>query len=395
MQRRIEARRSRGVEAAADMEAYGEVQRSVEEFRSAVGEMIKAERALLVSRMASAENFGRLTVFTIVGACVLATGFVILAARFVRSDLRRRQETESALQESFARIENLYNCAPCGYHSLDEAGKFVAINDTALQWLGYKREEVLHRMTFTDILPPESQADFRERFISFKRHGAVTDVEYEWCRKDGTRFPVLLNATAIRDPAGKYVASRATVFDLTERKRVEAERDRFFTLSRDLLCIAGIDGFFRRINPAWEQTLGYTHDEIMRQPFAELIHADDVQRTQDELERLARGHETVGFENRYRCKDGTYRWLRWNARLAPGERLVYGSAHDVTDERDSARAHPVAECRPRIAGVAARSGERRIGVVQLFRFARSPHSAPAHRRICEPAHQAFDRGARP
>ena len=67
-----------------------------------------------------------------------------------------------ALRDSFARVEDLYNSAPCGYHSLDEAGKFVAINDTALQWLGYKREEVLHRMAFTDILPPESQAAFRE-----------------------------------------------------------------------------------------------------------------------------------------------------------------------------------------------------------------------------------------
>jgi PAS domain S-box-containing protein len=282
------------------------------------------------------ETFGRWTVFTIVGASALATGFVIVAARIVRHDLRRRQETEQALQESFARVENLYNRAPCGYHSLDDAGTFVAINDTALQWLGYKREEVLGRMKFTAILTPESQAAFRARFPVFKRDGTATDVEYEWCRKDGTCFPVLLNATAIRDQAGNYVASRATVFDLTERKRAEAERDRFFTLSRDLFCIAGTDGFFKRINPAWERTLGHTNDELMQRPFAELVHSDDVQRTRNEAERLARGREIIGFENRLRCKDGSYRWMRWNARLVPAERLIYASAHDVTEQRRSA-----------------------------------------------------------
>lgn len=333
---RIEARRARGLEAAAETEAYLEGQRSVEAFSEVVGAMVADERGLLEDRLERAHKFGRLTVFTIVGASVLAAGFVAAAARIVRGDLRRRQEAELARQESFARIEDLYNRAPCGYHSLDGSGMFVAINDTALQWLGYTRDEVVGRMNYVDILAPDSRAVFQERFRVFKEKGSTIGVEYDWRRKDGTVFPVLLNATAIYDAKGNYLASRATVFDATDRKQAEAERDRFFTLSRDLLCVAGHDGYFKRINPSWEQRLGFARDEVMARPFIEWVHPDDVERTRAALERLSAGQEMIAFETRFRCKDGSFRWFSWNARQAPLENLIYASAHDVTEQRASA-----------------------------------------------------------
>jgi PAS domain S-box-containing protein len=164
----------------------------------------------------------------------------------------------------------------------------------------------------------------------------VSNVEYEWRRRDGTALHALLNATAIYDSNGKYVASRATVFDVTERKRAEAERDRFFILSRDLLCIASYDGHLKRINPSWQHTLGYTEAELLSRPYLEFVHADDRERTRAESKRLAAGSETLAFENRFRCKDGTYRWFRWSARAVPDEGLIYASAHDVTEQRADA-----------------------------------------------------------
>jgi PAS domain S-box-containing protein len=332
----IASRRAHGLNAAAETSAYLAGQRAVEAFGDVLREMAAAERRLLDDRLERVNRFGRFTIFALVGTSSLATGFVVMAARIVRSDLRRRQETERTLQESFRRVEDLYNRAPCGYHSLDESGSVIAINDTALQWLGLSREEVVNRMKFSDMLAPESLAFFQANFRSFKRSGSVTDIEYICRRKDGSQFPVLLNATAIYDAKGKYVSSRATVFNLTERKRVEAERDRFFVLSRDLLCIGGMDGYFRRVNPAWEQTLGHSRDELMARPYIEFVHTDDLERTMAQFERIAEGHETIAFENRFRCKDGSYRWLRWSARPDQSENLVYASAHDVTDQRASA-----------------------------------------------------------
>src|SRR5438132_988155 len=87
----------------------------------------------------------------------------------------------------------------------------------------------------------------------------------------------------------------------------------FFDHSIDLLCIADFDGYFKRLNPAWEKTLGYSAAELMARPYVEFLHADDVARTLEEAEKIHEGSDAFRFENRYRCKDGSYRWLRWQA----------------------------------------------------------------------------------
>jgi PAS domain S-box-containing protein len=140
---------------------------------------------------------------------------------FSLEDVTGRKIAEEALQRSAEEIEDLYNNAPCGYHSLDKDGVFVRINDTELNWLGHTREEVVGKMKFPDILTPESLKIFRKNFPLFKSRGQVKDLEFEMMRKDGTILPVLLSATAIKDADGNYVMSRSTVFDITERKEVE------------------------------------------------------------------------------------------------------------------------------------------------------------------------------
>lgn len=113
----------------------------------------------------------------------------------------------------------------------------------------------------------------------------------------------------------------------------ELEFGRFFTLSIDLLCIAGFDGHFKRLNPAWEKTLGFSNQELIDRPFVEFVHPDDREATIRETERLTQGEQTISFENRYRCKDGSYRWLTWNATVQPEQQLIYATAHDVTRRR--------------------------------------------------------------
>ncbi len=136
---------------------------------------------------------------------------------------RRVLERTASLNKALEEIRDLYNNAPCGYHSLDENGVLIRINETELKWLGYSREELVGERKFYELLTPESLELFRKEFPLFKERGWVKDLEFEIVRKDGTILPVVVSATAIRDENGKYVMSRSTMFDITERKRVKME----------------------------------------------------------------------------------------------------------------------------------------------------------------------------
>jgi PAS domain S-box-containing protein len=109
------------------------------------------------------------------------------------------------------------------------------------------------------------------------------------------------------------------------------ELDRFFNVSLDLMCIANADGYFLRLNPPWEKVLGYGREELMAKPFLEFVHPDDLVRTRDAVSNLASQREIAYFENRYRRKDGAYRWLEWTASSVGN--LIYAAARDVTEQK--------------------------------------------------------------
>jgi PAS domain S-box-containing protein len=100
-----------------------------------------------------------------------------------------------------------------------------------------------------------------------------------------------------------------------------------------MLCVAGYDGYFKRLNPAWSQTLGYSDTELLARPYLDFVHPDDRPATVAEAEKLAQGSSTIHFRNRYQCQDGTYCWLAWTA--IPSSRLIYAVARDVTQEVES------------------------------------------------------------
>ncbi|TAN62912.1 PAS domain S-box protein, partial [bacterium] len=127
-------------------------------------------------------------------------------------------------------------------------------------------------------------------------------------------------------------ANEALKKEIDRRKQVEEEIERFFTLSFDLFCIAGFDGYFTRINPAFSKTLGWTEGELLKKPFLEFVHPQDKEKTTAEVEKLfSTGQSTIQFENRYLCKDGSYKWLCWTSRPSQGK--MYAVARDVTEQK--------------------------------------------------------------
>jgi len=108
-----------------------------------------------------------------------------------------------------------------------------------------------------------------------------------------------------------------------------------FNMSIDMLCIAGVDGYFKKVNPAFSKILGYTEEELLSNPFMDFLHVDDIGATSKVLGKSIKGEAIIQFQNRYRCKDGSYKSLSWSARTDVDSELIYAVARDVTVEHEA------------------------------------------------------------
>jgi len=129
----------------------------------------------------------------------------------------------------------------------------------------------------------------------------------------------------------KHLGQSESLFDRVQL--AEEELSRFFDQSLDMLCIAGFDGYFKRLNPAWKSSLGWTLEELKAKPFLDFVHPEDLTATRAQMATRNRGEDVICFENRYRGKDGIYRWLQWNARSLFDRQLIYATARDITDQK--------------------------------------------------------------
>lgn len=141
----------------------------------------------------------------------------------LQQEIADRQRAAAELAASTRRIQELYDGAPCGYHSIDASGTFLEINATELAWLGYERDEVIGRMRFSDILTKEGRELFLREFPNYKESGQARELQFDLVCKDGSRLPVLLSSRAQRRPDGTFERSLTTVFDISERIHFEQE----------------------------------------------------------------------------------------------------------------------------------------------------------------------------
>lgn len=235
----------------------------------------------------------------------------------------------------------------------DSEREIIYVNDTFIHLFGYSRDEMVGKSPML-IWGPKTNPE-TERSIQLamqKKEPIRVEVVYytrggEPCWLDSSTIPLY-------DDSGILTHFAIIARDLTVQKRLKTNCDQFFVLSCDLLCIAGFDGYFKQLNPAWEQSLGYSLHELYSRRFLDFVHPEDRLETARATAALSLGGALRPFENRYIAKDRTYRWLLWSAVGNPDEGLIYAVAQDITERKASEYALAESEQRYRsvVSGMA-------------------------------------------
>jgi two-component system sensor histidine kinase/response regulator len=248
-------------------------------------------------------------------------------------DVTEYKRQQIALQESEARFQIMTDNVPgmIYQYRLDVDGKisFTYVSSGSLQIYNLNPQQIEENATlaFATVHPDDISGLQRSIATSAATQQAW---QHQWRQVMGERVKWLQGASKPERQANGDIVWDGLVMDITELKQTQQDRDRFFNLSLDLLCIAGFDGYFKRLNPAWSNVLGYSIDEISAKPLIEFVHPEDLEITLAELEKLKESHPVISLENRYLCQDGTYKWLSWTASPFAEEGLIYAVARDIT-----------------------------------------------------------------
>jgi PAS domain S-box-containing protein len=246
-------------------------------------------------------------------------------------DVTEQRQTEEALNFANFALEHLSE----GVFWVMEDAHLFYMNKSAYETLGYTKEELMAK-TILDIDPNfNNEKKWAEHRLELRQKGSKT-IETIHIAKDGKIIPVEVLISFIEFGGKTYSCSLTR--NISERKKIEEalklmteELDRFFKVSIDLLCIANTDGQFLQLSNSWEKILGYNINSLEGKKFIDFVHPHDVNNTLKVMSGLSSTQDVTGFINRYRCADGSYRWLEWNS-TSPDGKTMYASARDITEK---------------------------------------------------------------
>ena len=299
--------------------------------------------------------YGR-ALFVLIDATVLVGSILYVARRAFLSELTAREsenqvrqlnrsleqrvmERTQALADSTEQVTTLMNSTAAGIYGIDMEGNCTFANPACLRMLGYSAEDFvgrnIHQLahhSYPDGTPMAAEDCRILRAFREEIEGHV-DNEVLW-RQDGTALPAEYWSYPIRRN-GHVTGCAVSFIDLTERKAAQEERDRFFNLVPNLMVVAGFDGYVKRVNLAFNTIGDWLDGEVTSEPFLNFFHPDDRETVVAELQQLMVGGVTQAFEVRSRLKDGSYRWFSWSARAFPDWQVIFATAQDVTERKQS------------------------------------------------------------
>lgn len=228
---------------------------------------------------------------------------------------------------------DLSSCHPMvdGSLHLQQDGTIAIADQAFADLIGIPATELAGRSWFSLFHPLDRHAvDAAVLQLNSQGHAHTT---LRCVKTSGEIYQLYLHLRRSDQIAGDY---SCMVMNLTSRIDLSADKlhyERLFCISNDLLCVASTMGYFLQVNPAFTRLLGYTEEELLQTSFLDFVHPDDVDNTLQELRKLRTGFDSTQFENRYRCKDGSWRWLAWSTPASDSEGILYAVAKDITDRK--------------------------------------------------------------
>ncbi len=240
----------------------------------------------------------------------------------------------------FKEVENLalniQHIAHIGGWELDIASGKALWTDETYNIHQLPKEIPADKIMGIEFYAPEDKLRLNEMLQACEKGSLFRDT-FQFKDALGTIKWVEVMGSPIKNANNQVIKLQGTIQDVTKSISLSKELNTFFNVSLELLCIAGLDGKFKKINPAFSQLLQYSEEELKSKQFFDFIHPEDVKPTLLEMEKLSQGIPTLRFENRYRCKDGSYKILSWASRPDEKAGLIYAAARDVTEIRNKER----------------------------------------------------------
>jgi PAS domain S-box-containing protein len=253
----------------------------------------------------------------------------------IRFDITSREQAEESVRQNELKFRAIFDNTFQFVGLLDTDGILLEANRTALAAIGASPDDVVGQAFWATpwwTHSPDLQVQLEQAVIQAAT-GELVRFEAKHFLADGSHITVDFSLSPIKDETGKVVMLIPEGRDISDRKQLERERERFLAVASELQSIADTNGYFRWVSPTFEPLLGWTTIEMTSRPWIEFVHPDDVNPSIVEETNLFDGQTTIGFENRYRHKDGSYRWLSWKAKTYAPEQVIYAVAVDITEKK--------------------------------------------------------------
>ncbi|SHN18073.1 PAS domain-containing protein [Flavobacterium xinjiangense] len=261
----------------------------------------------------------------------LSVVLLIVVYFIIRAQLQAKAISQNLLLENKQLLQSIIDNTTNPIFIKKINGEYLLINKQFESLFQISNEEIIGK-TDEDFLPKNVADAYRDSDFEVVKALRELKTEETIQQPDGPHTYIAVKFPLF-DSKGRVYAVGGISTDITDRKKLEESSksaDKFFNMSLDMLIIASADKFIK-INPAVSKILGYSEDELLSQPFLSYVHPDDVEITKKEVEKLQTGMVSLKFENRYICKDRSFKWILWSVYPDVSTGLLYAVARDITD----------------------------------------------------------------